>query len=61
MLSQMSLLFYAKFVIQVCWIIMYHLLNPSAWEYQSAALDCIYHAARQSGAAGGDILDITQW
>ena len=25
-------------------------LNPSAWEYQSAVLDCIY---RQSGAAAG--------
>ena len=35
-------------------------LNPSAWEYQSATLDCIYHRARQSGTAAGDILDITQ-
>jgi len=33
-------------------------LNPSMWEYQSAALDCIYHTARQNGTASGDILDI---
>ena len=31
---------------------MYKLyLNPSAWEYQSAALGYNYHTARQSGAA----------
>ena len=30
-----------------------HHLNSSVWEYQSALLDCIYHTARQSGAAGG--------
>jgi len=33
--------------------------NPSALEYQNAALDCIYYAGRQSCAAGGDTLDIT--
>ena len=39
----------------------YHTLNSSAWEveHKSAALDCIYHTARQSGTAGGDILIIT--
>jgi len=40
----------------------YH-LNPSVWEHQSAALDCIYHTARQSTGGGdilGDILVITQ-
>ena len=26
------------------------LLNPSAWEYQSAVLGYNYHTARQSGA-----------
>jgi len=34
--------------------------NPRAWEYQSVMLDCIYHTARQSGTAAGDILVITQ-
>ena len=32
-------------------------LNPSAWEKQSAMLDCECHTARQSGAVGGDISD----
>ena len=39
----------------------YNQLNPSAWEYQSAVLDCIYRTARLSGTATGNILDITQW
>ena len=38
--------------------------NPSAWEYQSATLNCIHHTARHSGTASsdilGDILVITQ-
>ena len=29
----------------------YEILNPSVWEYQSAALGYNYHTARQSGAA----------
>jgi len=33
----------------------YILSNLSTWEYQSAALDCIYHTAKQNGAAAGDI------
>ena len=32
-------------------------LNPSAWEYRSAALDCNYHTARLSGS----FRNINQW
>ena len=42
-------------------VIYVFMVNPSAWEYQSATLDCIYHKARQSSSAGDDILDITGW
>ena len=31
--------------------IHYYALYHSAWEYQSATLDCNYHTARQSSAA----------
>ena len=33
------------------YVIVYNYLNPSVWEYQSAALGYNYHTARQSGAA----------
>ena len=46
----------ADIVNYLFWLYYMYILNPSAWEYQSAVLDCIYHTARQSSTASADIL-----